>query len=66
MKKQAVIELLDTFPSEVDTEELIYRLYLKAKLERAEADIKAGKTISHEEVCRQTREWFKSSGRQRR
>lgn len=48
--KEAVLELVRQFPDDVDVEELIYRLYLRAKLEAAEADIAAGRTLSAEDV----------------
>ena len=57
MKKQEVLDLLEQFSDEVDTEELIYGLYLKAKLERAEAAVESGDVLSHDEVVRRSREW---------
>ncbi len=59
MKKQEVLELLEQYPDEVDTEELIYGLYLKAKLERAEAAVKRGDVLRHKEVVKRSQEWFK-------
>jgi hypothetical protein len=59
MHKEEVLELVRQLPDEVDTEELIYRLYLLEKLETVEADLAAGRTLSAEEVrervcqCRQ-------------
>ncbi|HBG05308.1 MAG: hypothetical protein A2075_20665 [Geobacteraceae bacterium GWC2_58_44] len=37
-------------PDTVDTEELMYRLYLMEKIETAEEDLRNGKTLSHTEV----------------
>ena len=59
MTKQEVISLLDQYPEEVDTEELIYGLYLKAKLERAEAAVQRGEVLSHE-VIKRSQEWSTS------
>jgi hypothetical protein len=59
MKKQEVLEMLDRLPDQFDPEQLMGDLYLKAKLERAEAAVSAGKTVRHEEVVKQTEEWFK-------
>jgi hypothetical protein len=58
MKKQDVQSLLDQFPDDVDADELMHRLYLKAKLEQAEAAVEAGDVLSHEDVVKRSREWF--------
>ncbi len=55
--KEEVIEMVRQFPDEIDIEELIYRLYLREKLELAEADIAAGRTFSSEEFRAQAAEW---------
>jgi hypothetical protein len=59
MKKQEVLDMLDRLPDQFDPEELIGDLYLKGKLERAEMAVREGRTIGHEDVVRQTQEWFK-------
>jgi predicted transcriptional regulator len=59
MKKHEVQSLLDKMPDEIDAEQLIYTLYLKHKLERAEADIAAGRLTPHAEVERLMAEWLK-------
>jgi predicted transcriptional regulator len=59
MKKQEVVQLLNQFPDEVDTELLIETLYLRAKLERAEEAIERGEVLSHEEVVEESKKWFK-------
>jgi hypothetical protein len=49
---------LEDLPEQVDTEEVMYRLYLLEKIEAGEADIAEGHTLSHEEaVQRLTRKW---------
>jgi hypothetical protein len=59
MKKQEVLELLDQFPSEdLDSDRLMHELYLRIKLERAEAAVDAGQLISHEEAVRRSRQWL--------
>ena len=55
-------EKLETFlkdlPEEVDTEEVMYRLYLLQKIETGEKDIREGRTVTHEEaVTRLSRKW---------
>ncbi|CAG1770277.1 hypothetical protein BAC3_00923 [uncultured bacterium] len=56
--KHQVIELIRDLPEEVDIDEIIYRLYLRQKLEAAEKDVREGRVISHEEVIRETSKWF--------
>jgi hypothetical protein len=50
--KQQIIELIKDLPEEVDVDEVMYRLYLRQKLEAAEKDIPEGRLISHEEVVK--------------
>jgi predicted transcriptional regulator len=57
--KQQIFELIKDLPEEVDIEEIIYRLYLRQKLEVAEKDVREGRVISHEEVVKETSKWFK-------
>ncbi len=56
--KQQVFELIKDLPEEVDVDEIIYRLYIRQKLETAEKDVREGRIISHEEVVRETSKWF--------
>lgn len=58
MKKQELLNLLDQFPDDVDTDELMHRLYLKANLAQAEAAVESGDVLSQEEVVNRSREWF--------
>ena len=56
--KQEVLELIKDLPEEVDIDEIIYRLYLRQKLESAEKDVRESRLISHEEVVKETSKWF--------
>ncbi|MDA8339005.1 MAG: hypothetical protein M0Z70_06875 [Nitrospiraceae bacterium] len=56
--KQEVFELIKDLPDEVDIDEIIYRLYLRQKLESAEKDVREGRLVSHEEVVKETSKWF--------
>ena len=58
MKKQELLELIDQLPDDVDPEELIHKLYLKAKLERAEAAVANGDVVPQQEVVKRSDEWF--------
>lgn len=57
--REEVLEMVRRLPDEIDVEELIYRLYLREKIERGEADIAAGRTFSTEEIEAQAVEWGK-------
>jgi hypothetical protein len=59
VKKQAVVELLNQFPDEVDAEKLMESLYLRAKLDRAEGAVARGETLTHEELVEESKKWFK-------
>lgn len=37
----------------------MHDLYLKAKLDRAEEAVEAGRVISHDEVVERSRQWLK-------
>ncbi|MDO8139994.1 MAG: hypothetical protein Q6358_00705 [Candidatus Brocadiales bacterium] len=57
--KRQVLELVKDLPDEIDIDELMYRLYLRQKLEAAEKDVREGLLVSQEEVIKETSEWFK-------
>jgi len=42
VKKEEILELLREMPEDIDADDLIYRLYLKQKLETGEAAAEAG------------------------
>ncbi len=48
--KQAARQLLDHLPDQASWDEIMYELYVKEKIEAGLADIKAGRTIAHEQV----------------
>lgn len=50
MKKHTVIETLDSFEDEFDTELLIEKLLFIEKVEKGLKDIEEGKVIEYEEV----------------
>ena len=57
--KQQVLELLKELPEEVDIDDIMYRLYVRQKLDAAEKDLHDGAVISHEEVIKETSKWPK-------
>ena len=58
MKKHAVLALLHEMPDDIDTADLIYRLYLRHKIAAAEAAAEAGAVMPHEAVVRRSDEWL--------
>ena len=58
MRKQEVLDILRRFPDQFDPELLMYELYVKAKLERAEAAVAKGDVVSHDEAIKRSRQWF--------
>ena len=50
MKKNTVIETLDSFEDEFDTEKLIERLLFVEKVEKGMKDIKEGRVHAYEDV----------------
>lgn len=58
VKKHDVLALLREMPDDIDTDDLMYRLYLRQKLQAAEAAAETGDIIPHDEVVRRSDEWL--------
>ena len=58
-RKKVVLDLVRGMPNEIDFDDLIDRLYLLFKIEKAEADVAAGDVLSDAEVGRLIDEWQK-------
>ena len=48
--KEEAIELISRLPEEVTWEDIMYRLYVKRKIEEGIKAAEEGRTISHDEV----------------
>ena len=60
--KQSVQALLDRLPDDCSLDDVQYHLYVLQSIERGQADAKAGRTISHQEVTRELRKkWLVNS-----
>ena len=59
MNKQEVLDIIDRLPEQIDPEQLMTELYVKAKLDRAEAAVAKGEVVRQEEVVQRSRQWFK-------
>lgn len=57
MKKQEMLELLETMPEEIDIDQLMYTLHVRRKLELGAADDQADLVISDEALATEEAEW---------
>nr|VFK42913.1 MAG: hypothetical protein BECKTC1821D_GA0114238_101422 [Candidatus Kentron sp. TC] len=48
--KQSTKAIIDDLPEQASQDDIMYELYVKQKIEEGLADIKAGRTIPHEQV----------------
>lgn len=55
--KQEALEAIQRLPDNVDTEEMIYRLYVLENIRRGQQDAAEGKTESAEEVLKDIQTW---------
>ena len=55
--KQEALEAIQRLPDNVDTEEMIYRLYVLESIRRGQQDAAEGKTESAEEVLKDIQSW---------
>ena len=60
--KETVRALLDQLPDECSMDDVLYHLYVIQTIEHGQADSRAGRTISHEEVAKALRrKWLVGS-----
>lgn len=57
--RNEVLRMVRRLPAEIEVEDLIYQLFVRQKLARAEADIAEGRTLSHNEVRKRMAKWRK-------
>jgi hypothetical protein len=55
--KDAVKQVLDSLPDDSTLDDVIHALYLKAKFERGEAEIRRGEGVSDEQAREKLRKW---------
>lgn len=55
--KQKALESIQRLPDDVDTEEMIYRLYALENIRRGQQDAAEGKAESAEEVLKDIQSW---------
>lgn len=60
--KSEALAMIQAMPDDVTWEQLSYRIYLRAKVERGMAEIDAGMGVPHEQVKKEVAEWLASFG----
>ena len=56
--KQEIQQVLDGLPEDATIEDMMYRLYVRQKIENAREDVHAGRIISQEEVEKRMEKWL--------
>ena len=59
MRKQQLMESLGRLPKDATVDDIAYRLYVIAKVERAMAESAAGHKVSHEKARERLKHWLK-------
>lgn len=59
MQKQAIQQVLDALPDEVDVDQLLDRIILLEKIEEAERRLAAGEGVGHDEAKQRFETWLK-------
>jgi predicted transcriptional regulator len=56
--KDEVIKIIQDLPDNVTVEEILYKLYARAKIEEGIHELDTGKGISHTEAMEKIRSWM--------
>ena len=56
--KQRVLNAIKQLPDDASIEDILYTVYVIQRIEAGLADIKAGRTIPHEEVVQSIKKWL--------
>ena len=59
IKRNDVMKMVKGMPMKLDADELVYRIYLWEKIQAGEADIRAGRVVTHEQAAKEINKWFK-------
>jgi hypothetical protein len=59
MQKQAIQQVLDELPDDVDIDLLLDRIILLEKIEQAEKRLAVGEGVSHEQAKQRLERWLK-------
>ena len=57
--KDVVKQVIDTLPDESTIDDIIHALYINAKFNHGESEIREGKGIPHEDAKKKLQKWVK-------
>lgn len=57
--KDIAKNVIDTLPDKITMDDIIHALYIHAKFDHGEREIREGKGISHEEAKQRLQKWVK-------
>jgi len=60
--KQALLKAVEQMPDDVSAEDIMYTLYVRYRIELGLREIDEGKTVPHEEVMQELKQWLQSVG----
>jgi predicted transcriptional regulator len=59
--RQALLDIAGSITDDCTFDEVIYRLELRAMVERGERDIEAGRYVSHKEAVQRINGWLRTA-----
>jgi predicted transcriptional regulator len=59
--KEQVLEVLDQLPDDATLDQVQYQLAVRQQIAEGDADIEAGRVLSHEQVKERLSRWFAPS-----
>jgi len=60
--KKEVLKMIERMPDDASIEDIMYELYVRAQVEAGLEDIRAGRTVPHDEVMLEFAKWLQSTG----
>jgi hypothetical protein len=57
--KEAAKHVIETLPDDASMDEIIHALYVRAKFEHGEREIREGSGVSHEEARQRLQKWLR-------
>ncbi|MDH5721581.1 MAG: hypothetical protein OEZ13_13320 [Spirochaetia bacterium] len=56
--KKDLIQMIEKMPDDISISDVMDELYLRLEINKAEEEIKAGKSISHDKVEKKVEKWL--------
>ena len=60
--KRDVLKIIEGMPDDASIEDIMYELYFRSQVNAGLEDIRAGRTVPHDEVMREFAKWLQSTG----